>query len=169
MEILNSLGVNWQLLLAQIINFGIILFILARFVYKPILRVIDDRRQVAKKAIEDAKHIENQRRETDAFRIEQLKKIDAECAEFLARAKQEAERSKAEILASAKTEAEQVMIRAQRALDEERERAAKELQDTVAGIVVRATEKILRREFKPEDQKRIVADLAATVSTELTQ
>jgi F-type H+-transporting ATPase subunit b len=156
MELLNTLGINWQLLVAQLLNFLVLIVALTYFVYKPILRLIDDRRERIRKAMEDAKAIENQKRELDIFKAEQLRKIDQECGKFLETAKSQAESVKKEILTGAEKEAAQILAKARQQMEEERGRMMGEVQGTLAGVIVRMTEKILEREFSPADQKRLL-------------
>ena len=167
MELLTKLGINWQLLIAQIVNFGIVLAVLTYFVYRPLLNLIDQRRERIRKAMEDAKKIEVQKQEMDEFRIEQLKKIDVECGAFLERAKREAEGTKQEILASAQEEAARIMKRGEQQLVEERFRVLAEVQGTVANVIVSATQKILEREFTPADQKRMLEGLSKQLPSDL--
>ncbi len=82
MQIFSTLGIDWKLLLAQLINFAILIGVLGYFVYTPILRLLDERRERVKKAMDDARHIEQQRKETDQFKIEQYKKIEKETTAF---------------------------------------------------------------------------------------
>ena len=56
MELLSNLGINGKLLLAQIVNFFILLYILKRFAYKPILKVLDDRKEKIEKGLRDAEN-----------------------------------------------------------------------------------------------------------------
>ncbi|MFA5800107.1 MAG: hypothetical protein WC840_04070, partial [Candidatus Peribacteraceae bacterium] len=78
MELLTKLGINWQLLLAQIVNFLIVLGVLGAFVYKPILNLLDARTERIRKAMEDAKRIENQAKEMEEQRQRALRKLDQE-------------------------------------------------------------------------------------------
>ncbi len=160
MELLAKLGINWQLLLAQIVNFVIVLGVLTYFVYRPLLDLIDRRRERIAKAMEDAKRIEGQKKEMDALRVEQLKKIDQEAGEMLERAKKHAEATGKEILEAAHAEAREMLEKARRQLDEERAQALQEVHQTVSSVILQLTEKILEREFTPEDEKRITAALA---------
>lgn len=159
MELLTTLGVNWQQLVAQLINFGVLLAVLTYFVYKPVLRVIDDRRERIKKSMEDAKSIENQRRELDEFKVEQMRKIDQEMGKFLEHAKHQAETAKKEILANAEKEAAQILAKSKQQLADERGRMLSEARGVLASVIVTMTEKILEREFSNDDQKRILGSV----------
>ena len=157
MELLAKLGLDWGVMLAQLINFGVLIVALSYFVYKPVLRVIDDRRERVRKSMEDAKAIENQKREIDQFKVEQFRKIDEECGKFLETAKTQAENARKEILAGAEKEAAAILAKARQQLDEERNRMVGDVQTTLASVIVRMTEKILEREFSKSDQDRLVS------------
>jgi F-type H+-transporting ATPase subunit b len=72
MELLTTLGIDWQLLLVQLLNFGILIVVLSVLLYRPVIRMIDDRRERIRKSMEDTKVIENQRRELEEFKADQL-------------------------------------------------------------------------------------------------
>lgn len=163
MELLSKLGVDWKLLIAQIVNFTILVSVLTFFVYRPLLNLLDARRARIAKAMEDARHVEEQTRELEQFRIEQLKKIDQEAGALLERAKRQAETMRDEILASAKRESDAILAKGQRQLEEERTRVFQEIQTSLAAMIVRMTEKILAREFSPADQQRILSDLEKNI------
>lgn len=59
MEILNQFGINPLLLAAQVVNFAILLFILKRFLYKPILKVLEERKNKIETSLKNAEEIEN--------------------------------------------------------------------------------------------------------------
>lgn len=65
MEILNQFGVNPILLAAQVVNFLILLFILKRFLYKPILQVLEQRKQKIEESLKNAEEIEKRLQETN--------------------------------------------------------------------------------------------------------
>lgn len=165
MELLNTLGINWQLLLVQLLNFVILIGVLSYFVYKPILKVIDARRERTAKAMEDARQIEQQRKEIEEFKVEQLRKMDLETGAFLEKAKTQAEQTKREILDSAQNEADQILVKAKEQLAEERKKLVSDVQGSVAEVVVRLSEKLLEREFSREDQARIQQSLEKTIPT----
>lgn len=159
MELITTLGIDWKILLVQLLNFGILIVVLSVLIYRPVLRLIDDRRERVRKSIEDTKAIENQRREIDEFKLEQMKKIDAECGKFLESAKHQAETIKKEILGNAEKEATAILAKARQALDDEHGRMVHEIQGNLASVVVRMAEKIIEREFSKTDQDRLLKDV----------
>lgn len=163
MELLSKLGIDWKLLLAQILNFAILLGVLTFFVYRPLLDLIDARRERIRKAMEDAKKIEEQKGELARIREEALRRTDFECGALLEKTKREAEKAKTDILESAKREVAQMLEKGKEQLEEERANVFMDVQRTLAQTIVRMTEKILEREFSPSDQRRLVSSLVKDI------
>lgn len=168
MELLDKLGINGGLLLAQIVNFGIVLGALTFLVYRPLLNLLDKRSERIRKSLEDAKKIEEQKKEMEVWRQEQMQKIDAEMGRLLEKARMEAETARQQILASAQEEAAKILKRGEEKLAEERARVFGEVQGKVAEAIVRVTEKILGREWKPADQKERITDLSRELTAQLS-
>jgi len=160
MELLSKLGIDWKLLLAQVVNFGILLGVLTAFVYRPLLDLLDARRERIAKAMEDAGRIEGQKKEMEQIRIKELQKIDQEAGAFLERAKEQAEKIKADILQVASKEAEGLLAKGKQQLEGERARVMGEVQMILTKVILEMTEKILEREFSPDDEKRLMHSLA---------
>ena len=161
MELLLKLGINWQLLIAQIVNFAIVMGVLGFFLYRPILNVLDARAERIRKAMEDAKRVENQMQELHKLREEEMKRLDKESGEYFDRMRKEAQALHEEMMATAKKEAETTLQNALKRIDEERRVMMEDVMKTVNTVIVRMTEKLLEREFTPADQKRIQENLVA--------
>lgn len=159
MELIEQLGVDWKLLTAQIVNFAILVGVLGYFVYKPLLNLIDERRDRIAKAMENAGRIEEQTRELEHFRLEQLKKVDIEIGVMMERSRRDAEAVRDRILEEAKIETDSMLAKGRRQLEDERVRAFRDIQASLAAMIVRMTGKILEREFSDADQKRLIAGM----------
>ncbi len=158
-QLLEKLGINWGLLLAQIVNFLIVLGVLSYFVYRPFLTLLDTRRERVRKSMEDAKRIEDRMKEFESLRAEELKKIDRESGESLDKMRRKAEELQQQMIATATKEAESIVENARKRAEEERKKMMDEVMRTVHTVVIRMTETILDREFSAADQKRILASL----------
>ncbi len=158
-DLINALGINWSALLAQVINFGILIFLLAKFVYKPVLRVIDERRAVAEKTAAQAEELERFKKQLEADRNAILRKADVEAGSLMERAKLEAEAVRTEIEKAARERSQQIVAKGMQQLENERSRVGREVQDKLARAIVVSAEKILRREFSKEDQKNFEEEL----------
>jgi len=167
MELLTKLGINWQLLIAQIVNFAIVVGVLGYFIYKPFLNLLDTRAERIRKAMEGAKHVENQMKEMDALRLEEMKKLDKESGAYFERVRKEVEVMRDELMLNAKKEAEGILQNAMRRIDEERRAMMEDVMKTVNKVVISMTEKILEREFSAADQERIAKNLVTDLPKNL--
>lgn len=164
-SLLAKLGVNWMLLLAQIVNFAILLAILTKFLYRPFLNLLDVRSMRIRKSMEEAERAEKQAGELAAIREEALRTIDRECGVILERAKSDAETLAEEIRAHARQEAEILLRKAEQQIAEDRRAMLQEVQGQLSTLILRVTEKLLQREFQPADQARLLASLKKDMPT----
>ena len=167
-DLVSALGIQWSALVAQMVNFSILIFILAKFVYKPVLKVIDDRRATIVASLEKAKEIDQRMELLDADRVKVLRKADEEAASLLQRAKEEAEALHNEIEKTAKAQAAQLMAKGMEQLQNERASMANEMQNKLAHAIVLSAEKILRREFSKEDQESFEEELKQSLPSMLS-
>lgn len=159
MEILHTLGIDWQLLLAQIVNFGIVLAVLTKFVYKPLLRAIDARRDAIRKSMEESEEISRQKLQMEQTRKDALHKADEDAGLIVEKAKKEADQLRADILAAAQAQADQILVKGKKQLEEERSHVFHEVQDQMASSIIKLSEEIIRREFSKDDQARLLKNL----------
>ena len=163
MELLTKFGINWQLLIAQAFNFVILLGILSYFIYKPFLRLLDERRLKVKQSMDDVKRIEEERKAMEEWKREHMRKVDSEASAFLESAKAQADKLKRDMLESAQKEADAVLEKAKQQLEVEKTKMVSELKSQLGGIVVKLTEKVLEREFTDKDESRLAADIEKTL------
>ena len=167
-DLLHALGIQWYALLAQVVNFCILVFVLTKFVYKPVLGIIDRRRQLVEESLEKAKEIDRQKELVDQERAKILSKADKEAGALLERAKTESEAIRAEIQKEAKQQATQIVAKGMQQLETERARMVKEIQTKLAHAIVESAEKILRREFSKEDQQSFEEELKKNLPSMLS-
>jgi F-type H+-transporting ATPase subunit b len=158
-ELIKALGLDWYALIAQVVNFAILIFVLSRFVYKPVLRIIDERRSIIEKSMKEAEEIAQSKELLDKERADVLRKADIEGGALLERAKEEAEAIRAEIEKEARAHAKQIVAKGMQQLENERAKLVAEIQAKLAHAVVLSAEKILRREFSKEDQQQFETEL----------
>lgn len=157
MELISKLGIDAKLLIAQIINFIILLVILGKFVYRPVLEKLEQRRDMIAKSAHDAKKSEELLKDIEQTRLDMIQQTKKTTLEMLEVAAKSAEATKNSIVESARLEAQQIHEQSRVQLAREKEKMLKEASDELGRLVVLATEKIIEREFSPEDQKRLVA------------
>lgn len=161
MELIAKLGLDAKLLIAQIINFIILLVILGKFVYRPVLEKLEQRRGMIAKSVHDAKKSEELLKEIEQTRLEMIAQTKKVTLEMMEQAAKSAEETKQSILESSRQEAQQMHEQTKLQLAREKEKMLKEASEELGRLVVTATEKIIEREFSPDDQKRLIANATA--------
>lgn len=154
-EIAETFGFSWWYFLSQCISFTIVALLLNKFAYKPILKVLEERRQKIAEGLANAEQIKVQ-----------LAQAQQTSGEILARANTEAQRMIEEARAAAKAlqeresqaaiaTAEQIIAKAREATSIEREKAFADLKREIARLVVDTTSKVSGKVLTPADQKRL--------------
>lgn len=155
MELLHKLGIDWKLLIAQIINFFILLFVLYKFAYKPVLHMLDKRAKTIEKGISDAKASEEKLAAIERLRDEKLAQAQKEIGSMLEKARLDAEAVKKELIDAANKQVEDLMRRTRLQIEEEKRKMIADVKREVAQFIIAATGKILEKEFNADDQKRL--------------
>ncbi|HET6745626.1 MAG TPA: F0F1 ATP synthase subunit B [Candidatus Limnocylindria bacterium] len=163
MAFFDAFGVDVPKLLFQVINFLLLLYLLNRFLFKPVLKLLDERESRIKKGLEDAEAAARDRELAQAEREAALDEARKEAQAMIARATKIADDSKAEILAEAKAQAEKVTARATEEITAEKDRAMAELRATVADLALEAASRLVRKEMDSPTQRKLVEDFLAEV------
>lgn len=156
MEIFKDFGVDPILLGAQIVNFLVILFILKRFLYKPILEIIKKRELSIKEGLKQAEEARILMEKTEAREKEVLKKAQEESRKLLEETKKQRDEIFKATEASAQKRAEQILGEAKKQITFETSKAQKELSMKVSGLAVEFLQKSVSELFSKEDQELIV-------------
>jgi F-type H+-transporting ATPase subunit b len=164
MEILNQLGIDPAVMLAQAINFFVLLGILSFLVYKPVLKLLDERKNRILKSEKQAELIENKLARTEEVTQKELKKVQEKSKEILAAARENAKQQETELVAVAQKKVEKIIAEGRAVIIKERDEAAAQIQKEVAKIVLLATEKLLSREINAKDQENFIVKATTEVS-----
>ena len=156
MELITKLGIDGKILLAQIINFAILLFILWKFVYRPVLDLLEKRSKKIEKGMHDAEEAEKRLMQADKMKDEKIGQAEREVGKLIEGARKDAETMKKELLTQAQAQSEDLLKRARLQMNEEKDRMMSDVKKEVTSIVVQATGRLLQREFSQTDQKRLL-------------
>lgn len=156
MEILNQFGINPILLLAQIVNFLVLLLILKRFLYRPILKVLAERRQKIEESLKNAEEIEKRLLATEEERDKVLAKASNEAQRLMDETKKELEAFKEELKQSAQIQAEQIIKKGEEAARARSIQMEQEVMAKVAEVVAAGIEKVTGKVLNKKDQKDLI-------------
>ncbi len=156
MEILNQFGVQPILLAAQVVNFLILLFILKKFLYKPILKVLDDRKKRIEESLKNAEEIEKKLLLTEEEKEKILAKTSLEAQKILDETKKEIEVMKEEGKLQATEIAAQIIKKGEENARAEMDKRQQELMANMAEIVALGITKVTGKTFSRKDQKELI-------------
>ena len=157
-SLLTQLGIDWKLLIAQIINFLVLLVILYKFLYKPVFKILHDREEKIEKSLRQAETIEKNLFESEAEKAKIVAEARNEAGRVIAESKKTAEKIRNELINQAKLDALNTLEQGKKQLTVERETMFKELKGEVADMVGAATEKILREKIDSDQDKRAIEE-----------
>jgi len=159
-----TFGVDWPHLLAQIVSFCIVCFILYRFAYRPVLTMLEVRRQQIALGVANEERIRAELARTEAQRQEVMAQANAQATKFIEEARAAAARLHEQEIQKAIAAAEEVMIKARDAAARDHERMLSELKREVGRLVVQTTAAVTGKILTPEDQRRLVEETAKQVA-----
>lgn len=162
-DLIAAFDINWVSLGFQLLNFLLLLYILNRFLFTPLLARMDERGSKIEKGLEDAEAAARDRELARAEREAAVAEARKESADMLARANKIAEDTRNEILNDARTEAERVTTRAREEIVAEKDRAMAELRAQVADLALAAAGKLVRSEMDGPTQRRLVEEFLSDV------
>ena len=157
-QIARTFGVDWSHLAAQIISFSIVCLLLQRFAYKPILQMLEERRQQIAGGIANSEKIRAELALTETHRRETMLKADAQSTKLIEEAHAAAAQVREQETQKAIAVAEQITIKSREAAMQEHARMLTELKVEVGRLVVQATAKITGKVLTADDQRRLAEE-----------
>src|SRR5260221_446646 len=154
MEILKNFGVNPVLLIAQIINFLIILYVLKRFAYKPIFKMLDDRKKTIQEGIENAKKSEEALEKALEREKAILQKAQSQAQEFITDAKNQAEEIAKQMEENTRSQADRMLKDAKEEIQREYQETEKRLATHTTQLAISILEKTLKDMLDEKEQKQ---------------
>ena len=155
---MEALGVNLGFLISQIVNFVLLLILLRVFLYKRILKMLDERRQRIAQSIEDAEKAAQARQKAEEEYQRQVEEMAQERERLMAEMTAEVAREREQLLAQARAEAEAVLADRRAQADLERQRMLKDLRGQVAALAIAAANKVIGDALDERRQRQLVEE-----------
>ena len=150
-------------LIIQAINFVVLLFVLQRLLYKPLLAKMDERSGAIKKSLDEAQAARAEATRQQEENAARLKAAYAEAAAIREQALKEAAEEQKRLVDAARAESQRMIESAKTQMDADVRRAREELRREVSDLAVGVAEKLIRKSLRDEDHRRIVADAIAHI------
>ncbi len=156
MELFTALGIDIRILIAQFINFAVLVFVLYRFAYNPVLELLEDRKRKIKQSAEEVeasqKLLQNAQAESDKIILDSKK----EARNIIEEAQVVAEKSAGVILSEAEENTKKMTAVAQGKIQAEKDLIMSDVQDDMTKLVVDAAEKLTQKRYETEADKQFI-------------
>jgi F-type H+-transporting ATPase subunit b len=137
-------------------NFILLLVLLYQFAFKPLSKVLDERRQRIEQGLKDAEEARQQREQAAEEHRKELNEARREAAEIIARAQKVADESAAQLVATARSESDRIVERGRSEVEAEKDRAIAEIRAEVADLAIRAAGKVVGESLDGKRQRALV-------------
>ena len=153
---MEALGLNLPMLIAQIVGFLVLLYILSKLLYRPLLKVMDERAARIKESLEAAERAKEQAAASQEQMQEDMRKAREEGQQMIAQARDVASRFRDEEMAKAREEIAAERAKAEADIQRERDAAIEDLRQEFAGLAISAAERVVERSLSESDHRSII-------------
>lgn len=157
------MDISLNQIIMAIINFLIMVVILNKFLYKPIVKVLDERKETIQGDLNQAEQSKQSAEELKQEYQDQLKGARRESQEIITRATKLGEESKDDLIRQAKLEADKMSAKAKEEIEREKTKAISEVRDEVANLSISVAEKILGQELGKKNHEKMIHEFVKEV------
>ena len=163
MGVLEALGIRWQVLLLQVVGFGLVFWALKAFAFGPLGRILKQREdEVSSNLARAEAHARDQQRLREELE-QRLAKIHEEARAEVKKAVEEARQVREQLVGDARSEAERFLARAQAEIENRRRTALKEMRDQMADLAVLAAGKAIGTTLDEPAHRRVIDEFIASL------
>ena len=153
----NLLNPDKGLIIWTIVSFAVLVLLLSKVAWKPLLQALKDREDGIRKAIGDAASARQSAEKLQIQLQQELAKAQDKAAGMIAQAQAEGQKLREQMLKDAEAEARRLTEQTKRQLEEEKSKLSRELRQEVASLSVKVAEKLLRHSVNVKEQEGLVA------------
>ncbi len=149
--------------IAQVLNFLILVFVLAKFAYKPVVSIMEERKN---KISSDLEAAEKAKEDAEAFKAEYAEKLAnarQEAQAIIDNARKTAQAAHDKIMNETKAEQEQVLASAKEAIALEKKKAMDDIRTQVISLSMIAASKIVERKLSSEEDKKLADEIVDSI------
>lgn len=163
-EVGGPLDVNPGLIIWTTVTFIVLLYLLKKFAWKPILSSLNDREKFIKDSLQQAENARKEAEELLEQNRQRMAKAEDEAQKIIAQGRDYADNLKEQMLAESKAEAKKMIDDATAEIERKNKEAFGNLKAEIASIAVNAAEKIIRQSLDPEKHKQLVEKYIQDIS-----
>ena len=168
MELFQALGLNIKILIAQLVNFAILLFVMWKFGYKPMMKFLDERKDKIEAGIKNFEETKKRLDEIDAKEKQVLKNAQKQAQELIEKTNEKITQRKKDMMDKAKEEINDIIKKTKEDLEVEKKITLKHIKQESAELIVAVVEKILGDKIDVKVDKTFVDQAIKDFSIEKT-
>jgi len=165
--VLQSLGLNWQLFLAQLINFSLVLYVVWRWIYRPLLKIMDARSKKIEQGLANAEAAKKQLAEADTQRKNIAQAARKEGQRLVEEARKKAEQEKGRVMAETEVSLDIQLNDARARLKHEKEAVIGAIKNEMADLISQATEKVAMGAVDQTKQRDLIKQALQDMNKEV--
>jgi F-type H+-transporting ATPase subunit b len=158
-----ALGLNLGYLLVQIISFSVLFLILSAWVFKPLIQMLERRRETIQKGLEDARVASEARENAEAEAEKIIDEKRQEASEIVRQATVRAEEAEKEVKAATQRELDEMRKQAKAEIEEERNQVLGEVRGQVAALAMAAAQKLIGEALDEQRQRALIDEFFSGV------
>jgi F-type H+-transporting ATPase subunit b len=162
---IGALGLNLPALIAQLINFTLLLVVFRLFLYKPLLRILDERKKRIEEGLQASDEAKERLSQTEQEVAAEMSRARQEAQAIVTQAQQASARIQEEARESARAESDQIIERARQEIQLERDAAISDLRSEFADLTITAAERVIRRSLDRQAHSEIIEQTLAEAPT----
>jgi F-type H+-transporting ATPase subunit b len=163
-EILTNFGIDWPAFIAQVIAFSLVLFVLKRYAFGPIITVLEERRRRIAEGQANAEKIKLQLAESERKYQEMLDRANTQAQALINEARASSDALAQRRQEEATAEAQRIVARAHEATVQEHDRVLNEVKRELGRLVIDTTARVTGKILTPEDRARLDAETAGQIN-----
>lgn len=158
-EVLGNIGFDLRMAAFSLVNFLVVFAILYTFIFKKLVKVIDERQQIINKSVEDAEKLETELRRAQDKANGIILEAKKEASEIIEHAQEEGKRQKEELEEKAQKEVDTKLAKADEMIRQKEKQMFADLRERIGKLVLRSTEKLTRSKTNQEDTDAVATEL----------
>lgn len=163
---MEALGLDPKFLLIQAVSFFLLLFVLTKFAFRPLLNMLEARQETIRNDLDQA---ESRRVEMERLQKEyetRLAKIEDEARDKIQQAIKQAEGIRDEIVTKARTESEEVLAAGREEIERDRIRNMAQMRDEIADLAINAAQSVVGKNLSAQNHDQLIAEALSTFKSE---
>ena len=156
MKLLAALGLDWKILIAQLVNFAIFFFVLFKFGYKPIIEFLNERKEKIAAGVKDAEKAKDKLAESEEKEREIILAAKKEAAAIVEDARDRADKKRKDIMENAREEIGKIIEAEKLKIQAEKSETLKAIRKEVSGLIALSLEKVLSEKIDAEKDKELI-------------